>query len=107
MHRQPLFVLLLSLGFLGACTWLPLTPEGEQVRVETSAQAVANCENKGTTHASTKHKVGFIPRGTDFVKEELATLARNDAAKMGGNTVVPQGPVENGQQTFAIYACRR
>jgi hypothetical protein len=105
--RQFSSALLLSLGLLSACTWLPLTPEGQQVVVESSAQAVASCELKGTTHANTKHKVGFIPRGADFVKEELTTLARNDAAKMGGNTVVAQTPVQDGQQTFGIYACRR
>jgi len=107
MRNPCTLVLSLSLTLLlGACTFVPLTPEGEQIKME-SAQAVTGCERKGTTSVSTKHKLGFVPRSADIVTEELQSLARNDAAKLGGNTIVPETQELEGQQTFAVYQCRR
>lgn len=106
MHYRYPFLLVLTLAFLGACTFVPVTPEGAQVKVE-SAQTVPNCERKGTTSASTKHKIAFVPRSADIVTEELIDLARNDAVKLGGNTIVAETPEHDGQRTFAVYHCRR
>ena len=37
--------------------------------------------------------------------EELRIVARNSAARMGGDTIVPLTVIEEGQQTFVVYKC--
>jgi hypothetical protein len=51
-------------------------------------------------------KVAGVRRGYTTVAEELATLARNSAAQLGGDTVVPTSEIVDGTQTFAVYNCR-
>jgi hypothetical protein len=36
----------------------------------------------------------------------LVALARNEAALMGGDTVVAESPVKDGRQLFGVYRCR-
>jgi len=89
---------------LAACTWVKPTVQGEKVRVLT-AEEVVKCERVGQTTVSLLARVAGIERSTRKVQEELNVLARNSAADVGGDTVVPMGPVEDGKQTFAIYRC--
>ena len=44
-------------------------------------------------------------RGEEKVKKELEALARNSAANMDGDTVVPITDIEDGKRTFAVYRC--
>lgn len=93
-----LVVLLLS-----ACSWVELTPEGEKVTVAKAAH-VTNCKFAGTTTVSVKSEtVG--ERDLAKVKTELETLARNEASKLKGDTVVPVTEIKKGEQTFKIYQC--
>ena len=100
--------LIASLSLLGsACTWVKLTPPGESVRVGTMAQ-VTGCERLGATHAKTSTRVGIFSRGPKKIDEELETLARNEAAEMGGSTIVPQGPTSSeGRRSFDVFRCQR
>ena len=91
-----------ALGF--ACTWVPLTEGGEQVQLA-SEKAVEACRQIGRTVAHTRSKVMLFARGESTIREELQSLARNDAAKMNGTTVAPLGPAVNGEQPFGIYVC--
>jgi len=94
----------LAVGLPG-CTWVALAPDAEAVRIAT-LDGMEGCTRVGTTKALTKSKVGIFSRGEKKVAEELATLARNDAVELGGNTVVAEGPVsDEGTQRFAIYDC--
>jgi hypothetical protein len=87
------------------CTWVKLTPEADSVRVS-SEDMLEGCTKVGTTKARTKTRIGFIARSEKKVAEELATLARNDAPELGGNTVVAEGSVDaDGMQRFAVYDC--
>jgi hypothetical protein len=90
---------------LSGCTWVDLTAAGEQVQFA-SQKAVEDCEQVGKTRATTQHKVWIFARSDSKIREELRSLARNDAAGLGGTTVSPLGPVEDGEQTFAIYVCK-
>jgi hypothetical protein len=90
----------------GACTWVKLTEPGEGVRVGTAAQ-VANCERLGFTHSKTSSRVAFFSRSPQKIDAEVETLARNEAADMGGNTIVPQGPTSSeGRRSFDVYRCK-
>lgn len=86
------------------CTWVKPTPEGESVQVLTAAQAT-DCIDIGKTTASLKHEIAGIERSRTKVKYELLTLARNSAANMGGNAIVPTSEPEDGKQTFTVYKC--
>ncbi len=94
------FVALVGLG----CNWVPLTAAGEQVQFA-NQKAVEGCKQVGKTRARTRAKIWFADRDEAAIREELRSLARNDAAVMGGTTVSPTGPVEDGEQNFGIYVC--
>jgi len=96
-------VLVLPL-LLGACTWVELTQQGEQVRIAT-ADAVTACERVGKTTVHTLSKVAGLNRYDESMQDELNKLARNSAVELNGDTVVPISPIESGQQVFAVYRC--
>lgn len=89
---------------LNACTWVESTPEGEKVRVLSSAE-VSGCKHVGKTTVSTAEKVGVVVRLPEKVQEELNTLARNSAPEIGGDTVVPVGEPQQGRQVYEVYRC--
>lgn len=89
---------------LCSCTWVKLTSEGEKVRVLSKAE-VTSCKKLGKTTTSLKDKVIGIRRNAEKVQKEMQALARNSAADMGGDTVVPVTDVKDGKQTFEVYKC--
>lgn len=88
---------------LSACSTLKLTEGGEKVRVLEPSE-VSSCKNLGRTNTSVTAKVLF-ERPESTVAKELLIVARNSAANMGGDTIVPLTIIENGQQTFVVYKC--
>jgi len=90
---------------LCACTWVELSPQGEQVEVATAA-AVSDCKRVGKTTVSTLSKLAGLNRYQESMQDELNKLARNSAVELGGDTVVPITAIEEGRQTFAVYRCR-
>jgi len=91
-------------GLLGACTWVKPTPAAESVHVAT-ADAVSDCERKGKVTVSLKSRVAGVERSPTKVAGELATLARNEAEALGGDTVVAESQVSEGSQVFGVYLC--
>lgn len=91
-------------GFLNACTWVKPTPAGESVRVA-NADAVTTCERKGKVTVSLRNRVAGVERKPTKVAQELATLARNEGAALGGDTVVAETDVSEGSQVFGVYDC--
>lgn len=96
---------LVSLVLLTGCTFVKPTEQAVGVRVGTAAEVV-NCQRLGQTSVSTLARVAGLPRYESSIQDELNTLARNSGAKMGGDTVVPAAPHEEGAQSFIIYRCR-
>ena len=74
------------------------------MRVSTD-EAVVECERLGRTKTRTADKAWIFPRREEKVAEELANLARIDAAEMGGTDVVPADDAADGRQEFGIYRC--
>ena len=64
-----------------------------------------NCRKVGIVSAHTKDQV-VINRSDSKVREELLVLARNEAAKLGGDSIVAMGPPRAGEQDFTAYKCR-
>jgi hypothetical protein len=99
-------VLLLAVtGGLPACTWVKTTPEGEKVTVA-DGTGVSNCERKGEVESALKSRVAGVERNATKVAGELEALARNEAAKMGGDTIVAESNVRDGKKTYGVYRCR-
>ena len=87
------------------CTWVKLTAGGQGVHVGTTAEVVS-CKKIGATHAKTSTKAAFFARSRKKIDQELEGLARNEAAEMGGDTIVAQGPTSSeGRRTFDVYRC--
>jgi hypothetical protein len=90
----------------GGCSLVKLTAAGEGVRLAAPA-TVAACTGLGRITASVVHQVGFLPRHPDAVQDNVDVTARNSAAGMGGDTIVPVAPLADGKQTFDVYRCAR
>ena len=86
------------------CTWVPLSSEGRNVRMLASSEA-ADCERIGEASARTTDRVVIFARTDRKVREELESLARNEAAELGGNAIAPIGTATNGRQSFDVYRC--
>ncbi len=89
---------------LAGCTWVQLTSGGAAVRLAT-VNEVANCTRVGRALVNTMSKVTFVERGGDKQQNELITLARNEGADLGGNVVVAESTINQGEQTFGVYRC--
>jgi hypothetical protein len=56
---------------------------------------------------SVKDSVAFYERNTLRVRDELETLARNEAPGLQADTLQPLGDPANGEQRFAAFRCGR
>lgn len=86
------------------CTWVELEPAAGQVTIA-APEDITRCEKLSHVTAKVMDGVGFIDRSTDKVAEELSTIARNEAARLGGDTIVPASPIEDGRQHFSVFLC--
>ncbi|PBS11672.1 hypothetical protein CMZ82_13405 [Lysobacteraceae bacterium NML93-0792] len=102
--RTSLMVLLLSLSVTG-CTWVHMAPGASAVRVTSAAPS--GCEKRGEVEVSVKHSIAFIERNPLRVREELETLARNEAPGLNADTIHPLGEPSGGTQRFAAWRCSR
>jgi hypothetical protein len=65
----------------------------------------AGCEKRGDVAVSVKDSVAFYERNDLRVRDELETLARNEAPGLGADTIVPLAPPAGGEQRFGAYRC--
>lgn len=97
--------LAIAIASLQACTWVKPTEGGEKVVVSTG-QGITSCQRKGAVESALKSRVAGVERNATKVAGELETLARNEAARMGGDTIVAESTIRDGKQTFGVYRCR-
>ncbi|MBN6150636.1 DUF4156 domain-containing protein [Xanthomonas sp. AmX2] len=100
-----LLIVTALIASLAACTWVPMAPEGKAVRVLPPGQPPAGCQKQGEVVVSVKSSVGFYQRNPLRVREELETLARNEAHGVGANTVQALAEPVDGEQRYAAYRC--
>jgi len=89
---------------LSACSWVSLTPQGRSVQVARPGD-VGDCRRIGEVTAKVVDEVAFVKRSREKQARELETLARNEAAETGGNTIVAAGDIEDGRRRFTVYRC--
>ena len=94
----------LLLTTLSACTFVHMAPKASSVKVLATAPA---CEKRGEAEVSVRHKVGFYERSEAQVRDELETLARNEAPGVGADSISPLGPPVEGGQSWALWRCGR
>ncbi|MGN2242806.1 DUF4156 domain-containing protein [Frateuria sp. GZRR33] len=103
MRKTPL--LLVPILLLGACTWgITLNDAGKQVRTAWNGD-VSQCRDLGKVTVSVMERVGPVDRNDIKVRDELEVMARNEAAKMGADTVKPLGEPVDGEQAWGAYQC--
>jgi uncharacterized protein DUF4156 len=90
---------------VSGCTWVQMAPEAGGVRVVAAGAAPADCEKRGEVSVSVKDSVAFYERNALRVRDELETLARNEAPGIQANTVQPLSDPVDGGQRFAAYRC--
>ena len=90
---------------LSSCTWVKVTSRGESVRLVQSASTVESCKRLGQVNTKVENKIIVFNRDADKVSAELADLARNEAALMGGDTIVPFSEITEGRRSFGVYQC--
>lgn len=93
-----------ALLLAGCATALKLTEAGEKVRV-LGPDEVDSCRLLGRTNASVTWVVAGVKRPENVIVQELRVVARNAAARLGGDTIVPLTVADEGQQTFQVYKC--
>lgn len=92
---------------VSACTWVKPTPQANKVHIVGQSN-LAGCERLGSVEVSVRSELVFdIQRSPAKVKTELETLARNQAARRGADSVIATTEAKNGTQQFDIYRCRQ
>lgn len=99
MRSIPLMAaLLLSSG----CTFVHMAPGATKVKVLATAPP---CEKRGEVEVSVKDRLGPYERSDAQVRDELETLARNEAPGVGADSISPLGPPRDGEQRWAMWRC--
>lgn len=96
---------LAGIFMLSGCAWVKPTLDSQEV-IYQPAEAVSQCRRVGIARVKTLSKFVIVPRSEDLIRNELITLAKNEAVIMQGDTVAPDGPLEDGAQAFGVYRCR-
>jgi hypothetical protein len=95
----------LSIIALGAgCTWVKPTSGGDAVRVAYDGN-VSGCRDACAISVSVTDKVAFYRRPDLKVRDELETLARNQAAGIPADTIKANSEPKEGSQQFEAYVC--
>lgn len=102
--RLPMTAALIAVA-LGGCTWVHMAPGASAVRVIGAGAVPAGCERRGEIAVSVKDSIAFYERNDLRVREELETLARNEAPGLQADTIQPLGPPAAGEQRFNAYRC--
>jgi len=92
---------------LSACTWNKQTRKGERVDLVKSVY-IGSCKYLGTVEAKVTKKIGGVTViSKKNMSKELTNLGKNNAAEMGGDTIVFKSRIKNGHRTFKVYRCKR
>lgn len=98
------FTITVLLTATSACSTLErLQAEGQSVKLSEQAD-VTDCKLLGTVTEKTRDR-WTQARNDIKIATELRDLARQEAANLGGNTLVEKTEIIMGSQTFTVYNC--
>lgn len=89
---------------LSGCTFVHMAPGASKVQVLSTAPSA--CERRGEVSVSVKDRLGPYERSEAQVRDELETLARNEALTLQADTLQPISEPVDGEQRFGAYRCR-
>ena len=89
----------------GGCTWVKMGPGAAEVRVARDGENLSSCVRRGEVSVSVKDRLGPVERNDLKVRDELETLARNEAPGLGADTVQPKNEPYDGEQRFTTWRC--
>ncbi|MBS0194333.1 MAG: DUF4156 domain-containing protein [Proteobacteria bacterium] len=92
-------------GLLPACAFVQMVPGAAQVRVVALGQPMAGCRVLGEVETSITARVGPYERNRLSVRDELETLARNEAVGLHADAVQPLAGPDGGNQRWRAYRC--
>lgn len=101
-----LAILTFALATTSACTWVHMGPGADKVRVIGAGGVPANCVQRGEVTVSVRDRIALYDRNPLRVREELETLARNEAPGLAADTIQPVGEPRDGEQAFRAFRCR-
>jgi len=103
MHKF-VFVAVAVAAMASGCTWVHMAPGADAVRVVGAAPS--GCTDRGEVEVSVKDRLGPVERNPRKVRDELETLARNEAPGLSADTVQPLDGPEDGSQRWRAWRCR-
>ena len=98
-------LLVAALAATSGCTFVHMAPGATKVKV--LASAPTSCEKRGEVEVSVKDRLGPYERSEAQVRDELETLARNEAPGVGADNISPITPPKDGEQRWAMWRCAR
>ncbi len=105
MRLLPVFAITAMLAVLPGCTFVHMAPGAGKVNV--LAAAPTNCEKRGEVEVSVKDRLGPYARSEAQVRDELETLARNEAPGVSADSISPLSRPNDGEQRWAMWRCGR
>ena len=106
MRSIPLLPALLAAALvLPGCTFVKMAPGADEVSVVALGRALPGCEKRGEVEVSVKDRLGPYERDELRVRDELETLARNEAPSLAADTIQPKAPPADGAQRFIAWRC--
>ncbi|MEO6154816.1 MAG: DUF4156 domain-containing protein [Thermomonas sp.] len=103
MRLLPVFAATVLLAGLPACTFVHMAPGASAVKV--LAAAPTDCEKRGEVAVSVKDRLGPYARSEAQVRDELETLARNEAPDLSADSISPLTRPNDGEQRWAMWRC--
>ncbi len=97
-------LLILAFAALAGCTWVEPDAGGSRVQVAYNAN-LDHCTRLGEVTTSVAHRVAGVERNETKVRDELESLARNEAVSLGADTIQAVTQPADGSQRFAAYRC--
>ena len=101
---KKIVLMVLTATLLNACTWVKLDDAGQRIRVAYNG-GVEACQNLGDITVSVKDRVGPYQRNAIKVRDELESLARNQAVELQADTITPLGEPKDGEQRYRALRC--
>lgn len=105
MRLMPVFAAAVLLAGLPGCTFVHMAPGASKVKV--LAAAPAGCEKRGEVAVSVKDRLGPYERSEAQVRDELETLARNEAPGLAADSISPLTRPNDGEQHWTMWRCNR
>ena len=98
----------LLLATLAGCTWVTQTPEALQSNIQAldTKDALVRCQQIAANQLKVATKLGALQRMPDDVEHDLRTMAINQAATVGADSVAPLTDVKDGVQTWGLFNCK-